>query len=109
MKRRSRAGGKPIKGPRREAQVPKRRDASKAVAPASSSNTRAETENARLARQLKEALERQSASSQVLQVISSFAGELDPVFQAVLTNTTRICEAKFGIMQLLEGDGLRAV
>jgi GAF domain-containing protein len=58
---------------------------------------------------LKEALERQSASSQVLQVISSFAGELDPVFQTILANATRICEAKFGVMQLLEGDGLRAV
>jgi hypothetical protein len=45
----------------------------------------------------------------VLQVISSFAGELDPVFQTILANATRICEAKFGVMQLLEGDGLRAV
>jgi transcriptional regulator with GAF, ATPase, and Fis domain len=109
MKRRSRAGGEPIKGRRREAQEPKRRSASKAVAPSSSSGTREETENARLARELKEALERQSASSQVLQVISSFAGELDPVFQTILANATRICEAKFGVMQLLEGDGLRAV
>ena len=52
----------------------------------------------------KEALERQSASSQVLQVISSFAGELDPVFQAVLGNSTRICEAKFGILMLRKGE-----
>ena len=109
MKRRSRAGSEPIKGRRRKAQEPKRRNASKAVAPSSSSGTREETENARLARELKEALERQSASSQVLQVISSFAGELDPVFQTILANATRICEAKFGVMQLLEGDGLRAV
>jgi GAF domain-containing protein len=45
----------------------------------------------------------------VLQVISSFAGELDPVFQAILANATRICEAKFGVMQFLERDGFRAV
>ncbi len=108
MKRRSKASGEPIKGRRRKAQAPKRRSASKAVAPSSSSGSREETENARLARELKEALERQSASSQVLQVISSFSGELDPVFQTILANATRICEAKFGVMQLLEGDGLRA-
>src|SRR6185437_9355703 len=60
-------------------------------------------------RELKEALERQAASSQVLQVISSFAGELVPVFQAILGNSTRICEAKFGILMLREREGFRSV
>ena len=109
MKRRSRAGGEPTKGQRREAQEPRRRNASKTVAPSSSSRTRKETENARLARELKEALERQSASSQVLQVISSFAGALDPVFQTILANATRICEAKHGTLFLFADGAFQAV
>jgi class 3 adenylate cyclase len=45
----------------------------------------------------------------VLRVISSSPGELEPVFEIILEDATRICEAKFGIMQLIEGDGLRSV
>ena len=44
----------------------------------------------------------------MLKVISSTPGELDPVFNAMLSNVTRICEAKFGILQLSEGDNFRA-
>ena len=61
---------------------------------------RKETEVARLARELNEALEQQTAASEVLQVISSFAGELDLVFKAILANATRICEAKHGTLFL---------
>jgi hypothetical protein len=60
-------------------------------------------------RELTESLEQQMATSEVLQVISSSPGEPDPVFQAVLANATRICEAKFGILYIQEGGKLRLV
>ena len=62
-----------------------------------------------LTQELSEAREQQTAISEVLRVISSSAGDLKLVFQAVLENATRICEANFGILWLREGDGFRSV
>src|SRR5262249_24754738 len=64
-------------------------------------------EDTRLLNELRESLQQQPATSEVLQVISSSPGELEPVFQTKLANATRICGAKFGIVWLREGDAFR--
>jgi GAF domain-containing protein len=66
-------------------------------------------ENARLLSELRESLQQQTATADVMRVISSSPGELVPVFQAMLDNAVRICEAAFGSMLLREGDGFRRV
>jgi len=59
--------------------------------------------------ELSESLEQQTATAQVLSVISSSPGELEPVFRAMLDNAVRICAAKFGTLYVREGDGFRAM
>ena len=60
-------------------------------------------------RELSESLEQQTATSEVLGVISRSAGDLEPVFQSMLENATRICSAQFGLMNLRDGDNFRTV
>ena len=73
-------------------------------------------ENARLLNELRqrtadltESLEQQTATAEVLRVISSSPGELDPVFQTMLENATQICQAKFGLMFRYDGKSFHTV
>src|SRR6516165_571158 len=72
-------------------------------------NTRLLNELRQRTDDLSESLEQQTATSEVLRMISSSQDRLEPVFQAVLENATRLCEAKFGILWLAEGDKWRSV
>jgi signal transduction histidine kinase len=72
-------------------------------------NTRLLNELRQRTDDLSEALEQQTATTEVLQVISSSSGELEPVFNAMLENAVRLCEAKFGTLVLCEGEDLRQV
>src|SRR6516164_6785296 len=71
-------------------------------------NTRLLNELRQRTDDLSESLERQTATSKVLEVISSSPGDLKPVFEAILANAVRLCGAKFGNLYLREGDGFRA-
>ena len=62
----------------------------------------------RALRERDEALEQQAATAEVLNVISGSPGQLEPVFQTILANATRICGAKFGTLYLRVGDSFRA-
>ena len=105
MKRRSKAGGEPIKARRRKTSGPKRRNAPGAVPPLSSS-TAEEGEAASLTRELNEAREHQAATSEVLKFISISHGDLQQVFATMLEKAVRICDAKFGNIYRWDGDAL---
>jgi two-component system, NtrC family, sensor kinase len=105
MKRRSRAGGEQIKGRRRKTPGPKRRNAPKVVARSNSSHSEKETEVARLASELRqrttdlaEALEQQTATADILRVISSSPSEIQPVLEAIVQTAAELCAAEYSIL-----------
>jgi len=65
--------------------------------------------NADLKKKLAEAREQQAATAEMLRVISTSPGDLEPVFEAMLANAVRLCGAKFGMLALREGDTFRGV
>jgi GAF domain-containing protein len=104
MRRRSRAGGERVKTRRRKTATRKRGNAPKAVRNRGVSIAGQETVVARLTHERDEALEQLSAASEVLKVISSSPGDLESVFEAILENATRICDAKFGTLFRYDGE-----
>ena len=103
MRRRSRAGGEPVKTRRRKTVTLKRRNAPKAVRNRDVSPAGQETVVARLTHERDEALLRETANSEILRLISKSPGDLELVFRTILENATRICEAKFGTLYRFDG------
>ena len=108
MKRRSKAGGKTGKLRSRAASAPKRRPNAPKTALHRRSATILETKIARLRRELREALEQQSSTSEILQVISRSTLDLKPVLESLLERAVRLCDADRGLIYRQDGDVYRA-
>jgi len=107
MSRRSSAASASVKKGRRK-KAPKRHKRAKIVGRGTVATT-PEREVERLRRELNEASRRQSASSEVLRLISSSHTELTRLFETILANATQLCDANFGVLTLYEGDAFRVV
>src|SRR6516165_10325576 len=109
VRRRRTMSRKPAKKQHGSTTKPRRNNAPAAARSASSTLADQHEQVSALARELAEAREQQTATSEVLRVISSSPGQLGPVFQVILENATRICEARFGILNLFDGEAFRNV
>jgi class 3 adenylate cyclase len=109
MKRRSRAGGEPIKGRRRKTLEPERVNAPKGQARSKLSLAIEGTEVARLTRELTDERRQRWATSEVLRLLSGSHSDLNHLFDTILANATTLCQANFGTLSLCEGDAFRIV
>ena len=109
MRARSKAGNKQAKPKRRKSVARGRRTAPAKVRRRRSLTKSKEAEIERLSQELKEAHERETAATEVLRVISSSPGAIEPVFKHMLDSAVRICDAKFGNIYLVERDTVRLV
>src|SRR6516164_1267043 len=106
MRRRSRAGGKSPNAQAPKAAARKSRITPKALLTRSSSAARDETKVARLTRERDEALQRQTAMSEVLSIIRRSPADAQPVFDAIVQSAARLCGAIFSAVYLYDGDRL---
>src|SRR6516225_8084315 len=106
MRRPARAGPKQAKSRRRKTRTQRGRGGLKTPRPLNPSTADRKTRSdiAQLTRERDAALEREKATAEVLRVISSSPGELEPVFKAMLANAVRLCEGKFGVLHRYDGD-----
>jgi signal transduction histidine kinase len=109
MRRSSRAGTTPSKTRRRKPAAPRPRARSKVMQPRSPKGRSPAKQIAQLTGELEEALQLQAATSDVLQAISRSQGDLQPVFDAMLGNARRICDAGFGNVYRWDGEALHLI
>ena len=105
MRLRSRAGGEVVKARRRKTATRKRRNAPKAVR--RSSDATHQTEMARVIRERDEALEQQTAISDILRVISNSPSDVQPVLDSVAEHAARICEAQVVDIAIVDNEVYR--
>ncbi len=103
MRRRSRASGEPVKVRHRKTATPKRRNAPKSVRGRTSPVTGQEAEVARLNRELNEAREQQTATAELLRIISSSPTDTQPVFDTIVRNFVSLCGSLFGTIFTFDG------